>query len=133
MEILLLNGDRPRLSLLLTGHATLVCNECSCCFRTLNSDSNPGNLCLFDGARLEMSFSSSCDTPEFGFCFPRRSFVLERDRLELAGLVAQPAVGDWMGWEHRETSDSERTCVNKKVREILRPPLAMHDVLLRVN
>ena len=112
---------------------TLLYNEHSCCFRTLNSNLNPSNFCLFDGARLEVSLSSSCITPEFGFCFPRRSFVLERDRLDLAGLVAQPAAGDWMGWEHREPSDSERTCVNKKGREILyflRPPPATHDVML---
>ncbi|KIX97744.1 uncharacterized protein Z520_06522 [Fonsecaea multimorphosa CBS 102226] len=102
-------------------------------FRTINRNANSSYLCLFDGAQLELNFSSMT-TPEFGFCFPRRSFVAERERLDVnAMLQQQPATTttDWAGWKRREPSDSDRLRVNKNGWEILyfvQPPKGEVDI-----
>lgn len=99
-------------------------------FRTINRNSNPSDLCLFDGAKLELNFSSNT-TPEFGFCFPRRSFAGERDRLDVITMLQHPDTTDWVGWTRREPSDPDRLGVNKNGWEVLyfvQPPKGEVDI-----
>ena len=108
----------------------LIHGENMCWFRTMNKEDNPGGTCLFDGAKLEMNLASNY-VPEFGVCFPRTSFVAERDRLNLDAHLSTPSSGDWAGWMRREPSDSDRLRVNRKGWEVLyflQPPPTEIDV-----
>jgi len=108
----------------------LLHGENMCWFRTLNKEQNPAVMCLFDGAKLEINVASSY-VPEFGVCFPRTSFVGERERLDLDACLSIPSSGDWAGWVRREPSDSDRLRVNRRGWEVLyflQPPSTVPDV-----
>jgi len=99
-----------------------------CWFRTLNKESNPGTTCLFDGVRLELNVQSG-PYPEIGFCFPRTSFVFERDQFR----ILDQRTGVFEGWIQRAPIDSERLRVNKQGYEVLyfvQPPPHKHKVTL---
>lgn len=111
---------------------TLVQGTNSSWFCTLNREVNTSKLCLFDGAKLELNFSSMA-APEFGFCFPRRSFVAEREQMDADAVIQMSAADDWIGWTRRAPSDSDRLRVNKNGWEILyfvRPPPSELDITL---
>jgi len=75
--------------------------------------------CLFDGAKLEFNVASTT-VSEFGICFQRTAFVVEREKLDIDAFIhRQSSSADWSGWTRREPSDSERLRVNKRGREIL--------------
>ena len=95
-------------------------------FQTLNKDQNPGFSCLFDGALLELRLVS-LEAPEFGFCFPRSSFVQERDVFDLNLHQAE----NGPGWARRPPYDTERLQINRDGWEILyfaKQPTSMPDV-----
>lgn len=74
---------------------------------------------------------ASASVPEFGLCFPRTSFVREREQMELQGELATDLSGDWAGWVRRAPSDSDRLRVNRKGWEVLyfvQPPPTTFDV-----
>jgi hypothetical protein len=111
---------------------TLVHGDNLCWFRTLNKELNSAISCLFEGAQLELNLSSSY-VPEFGFCFPRASFIAERERFDLNAVIAEEPNGDWIGWRHREPSDGDRLRVNRRGWEVLyflRAPPTDFDVTI---
>jgi hypothetical protein len=98
----------------------------------MNKEANVNGTCLFDGAKFEMNLASS-NAPIFGLCFPRPSFVVEREQLDLDTLLNEPPSGDWPGWGRLPPSDSDRLRVNKKDREVLyfwQPPPTDFDVTM---
>jgi hypothetical protein len=111
----------------------LIHSEQMCWFRTRNKNANPTGTCLFDGAKLEVNIAAATCAPEFGLCFPRGSFVTERERLDIdMGVdLPMPMSGDWAGWTRREPLDSDRLRVNRKGWEVLyflQPPSTHFDV-----
>ncbi|OCK80943.1 hypothetical protein K432DRAFT_392605 [Lepidopterella palustris CBS 459.81] len=103
----------------------MASNTASCWFQTLNKEQNTTGNCLFDGAKLEMHLSSSA--PEFGFCFPRASFLPQRDAFD--NSVFAPAQGS--AWSRRPPFDADRLQVNRDGWELLyfvRPPATMSDL-----
>jgi hypothetical protein len=92
----------------------------------MNKETNPAATCLFEGAKLEMKMTSAY-VLEFGFCFPRASFIYEREHLNLSLQHAEARDG----WVRRKPSDSDRLRVNRDGWEILycvQPPASSSDV-----
>lgn len=110
----------------------LVQGDGVCGFRTLNKGQNITGTCLFEGAKLELTFVSGY-LPEFGICFPRSAFVAEREQFEQAGGLdtLQHQINVWSQFERRSPSDAERLRVNQAGWEavyFVKPPSNMPDL-----
>ncbi|KAL6812669.1 hypothetical protein V8C40DRAFT_256898 [Trichoderma camerunense] len=87
---------------------TLVHDNGSVWFQTINKCDNPGETCLFDGAKFKLHILPLVRA-EFGFCFPRTAFVAERDKFDSRCFPTDTtAAGNRAQWRRRLPSDEDR-------------------------
>ncbi|KAF5239056.1 hypothetical protein FANTH_10103 [Fusarium anthophilum] len=88
-------------------------------FQTLNKDKSLEGTCIFPGARLKMNNLTDKDSSvEFGLCFPRSAFVLERECFDITD-IPEIYIFDVHPRVRRQPSDSERLLINRAGWEVL--------------
>ncbi|KAL6810324.1 hypothetical protein J3E69DRAFT_377775 [Trichoderma sp. SZMC 28015] len=109
---------------------TLVHDNNSVWFQTINKCDNPSESCLFDEAKMKLHILPLVRA-EFGFCFPRTAFVAERSKFDIRCFPINITVaGNRVQWRRRLPSDEDRLQVNREGWEVLyfiQPVSAQND------